>query len=55
MKAPNSDGNTGLTFLSDGVVYTLSLHFEGPGSEIDWAAFNPQPDPPGFGGTAFAN
>lgn len=45
--APNSDGNTGLAFLCDGSVFRLSLNFAGPGSAIDWAAFNPQPEPPG--------
>jgi hypothetical protein len=45
--APNGDGNTALTFLADGSVFRLVLNFAGPGSAIDWAAFNPQPDPPG--------
>jgi hypothetical protein len=44
---PNSDGNTALTFLADGSVFKLALNFAGPGNAIDWAAFNPQPDPPG--------
>lgn len=53
--APNSDGNTGISFLCDGSVFHLSLNFAGPGNAIDWAAFNPQPDPPGdFVGAQFA-
>ena len=46
--APNSDGNTGISFLGDGSVFHLDLNFAGPGNAIDWAAFNPQPEPPGF-------
>jgi hypothetical protein len=42
--APNSDGDTGLTFPGD---FRLALNFAGPGNAVDWVAFNPQPDPPG--------
>ena len=46
--APDTDGNTGLTFLGEGAAFRLTLNFAGPGEAIDWAAFNPQPDPPGI-------
>jgi hypothetical protein len=52
--APNSDGNTGIAFMADGSVFRISLNFAGPGSVIGWAAFNPQPEPPGnFVGAQF--
>ncbi len=49
-------GRTGMTqtfcdgsvsVMCDGSVFVLSLGLFGPGGVIDWAAFNPQPDPPG--------
>jgi hypothetical protein len=46
--APNSNGDTGAIFMADGSVFRLSLNFAGPGNAIDWAVFNPQPDPPGI-------
>jgi len=46
--APNADGNTGAIFMGNGSVFRLTLNFAGPGNAIDWAAFNPQPDPPGI-------
>jgi prepilin-type processing-associated H-X9-DG protein len=55
VQAPNADGRTQVSFcdgsvrtgLCDGSVFVLSLAFSGLGGIVDWAAFNPQPDPPG--------
>ena len=51
--APNSDGVTGESFRINDNTFDVTLAFSGPGAARDWAAFNPQPDPPGiwFGST----
>jgi hypothetical protein len=51
--APNRDGVTGDSFMIGGKTFDVTLAFSGPSAEVDWAAFNPQPDPPGlwFGST----
>ncbi len=43
---PDSQGNTGLTFTALDHRFILALNVSGPGSVVDWVAFNPQPDPP---------
>jgi hypothetical protein len=44
---PSTDGLTRVEFTADGSVFVLALAFTGPGGVVSWAAFNPQPDPPG--------
>ena len=50
--APNSDGVTVEDFMIGANSFHVAMSFSGPGAVRDWAAFNPQPDPPGvwFGG-----
>ncbi len=38
---------TNFGFEYGGKTFGVDLEFSGPGSSITWAAFNPQPDPPG--------
>jgi hypothetical protein len=51
--APNSDGVTGESFRIGDNTFDVTIAFSGPAAARDWAAFNPQPDPPGrwFGST----
>jgi len=47
--APNSDGFTGFQHVLAGHVFNSTFAFgPGPVDAASWAAFNPQPDPPGF-------
>jgi len=45
--APSTDGITTESFQIGSSVFDVVMTFQGPGSAINWAAFNPQPDPPG--------
>jgi hypothetical protein len=45
---PNADGVADLSFLYQGHTFDVGMTFSGPGAISGWAAFNPQPDPPGI-------
>jgi hypothetical protein len=60
VQKPNADGVTTFTINWGDHTFDVGLTFSGPGGVADWAAFVPQPDPPGiwfadvvtFGGAA---
>lgn len=49
--APNAEGFTGFRQVFNDHIIDVAFHF-GPGQvdRASWVGFNPQPDPPGFGG-----